>query len=129
MMHGDLNIKSKFVCLFLCLCNNYLTAVSKLICTRIENIVASPLTFMNYLITTLLSKMRCCDRKLLKSLKNHNIFFHYNFQTQKMFYVWPLFHVAVNQRLVRVVFSCWWLSVIFECNIPLKWWLYDTSDL
>jgi len=114
---------------FVCLCNNYFTAVSKLFCTRIKNIFASPLTFMNYLITTFLSKMRSCDRNLFKSLIYRHIFFDENFQTQKVIYVWPLFRVAVNQCLMRVVFSCWWLSVKFECNISLKWWLYDTSGL
>jgi hypothetical protein len=38
---------------------------------------------------------------------------------QKMAYVWPLLRVAVIQRLVRIVFSSWWLSVKLEYNITL----------
>jgi len=62
-----------------CLCHNYFTAVSKLVCTRIKIIFASPLTFMNYLITTFLSKMRCCDRNLFKFLIYRHFFLWWKF--------------------------------------------------
>ena len=70
-----------------CVCLNYFTVVSILFSTRITNINATPLTFMNFLIVTILLKMRYCDRNLFKSLKYYYILLHDNFQTLTVDYV------------------------------------------